>query len=83
MQSNPSNNNHINHIFMRENDLIELRSDVKDIKDALLGGGTHKDKGILDRLTKTETRISTLERVFWLALGGGSVIVFVLNVIIK
>ena len=45
---------------MRENDLIELRSDVKDIKDALLGGGTHKDKGVLDRLTKTEKRISTL-----------------------
>lgn len=61
----------------------ELASDVKDIKDAILGGGTHKDKGVLDRLTKTETRISTLERVFWVALGGGSVIVFLLNVIIK
>jgi hypothetical protein len=59
----------------------ELASDVKDIKDAILGEGTHKNNGVLDRISRNETRITALEKFFWTAIGGGSLLIIILQLL--
>lgn len=59
---------------MTNNEFNQLSSDVKEIKDALLGSGTHQKNGLIERICKTENRISKIERLIWICSGGAIVI---------
>ena len=57
---------------MTNTEFIELKNDVKDIKSALLGEGTHKDNGIIDRVCKAEKTIQAHNKVLWAVSGAVS-----------
>lgn len=65
---------------MKECDLDDLRSDVKEIKHALLGDEFNKN-GIVQRVEKVEAKLSVHERYAWLVIGGGAVLIFITQLI--
>lgn len=56
-------------------DFNQLRDDVKEIKDALLGNA-FKKKGIIDAVNEHTRKIEDLEekwkRLLWIAIGAGA-----------
>ena len=59
----------------------QTASDVKEIKDALLG--TDYQTGRLYQIDRHEKRIGRIEKVLWTASGVAIVVTFILKVLIK
>lgn len=60
--------------------LNELRNDVKEIKNALLGDDFNKN-GLVQRVEKVEAKLSLHDKYFWLAIGGGSLLIFATQIL--
>lgn len=65
---------------MKECDLEDLRSDVKDIKNALLGDEFNKN-GLVQRVEKVEQKLSLHEKYIGYVIGGGAVIIFITQLV--
>lgn len=67
---------------MKETDFNQLKSDVSEIKNAILGEGYHKDSGLIKRVCNTEKRITGHDRILWM-LGGAYVLILAIAGIIS
>ena len=71
---------------MNTEDFLQLRKDVKDIKNALLGSDTYGQKGIVQRLSDVEREVDQLKDfkskiVYWTA-GAAALATGIVNVIL-
>lgn len=66
-----------------KSDVIDTTAtDVKEIKVALLGD-QYRPNGLVSQRAKDHKRIVRIERILWTAAGAGSVILFIVEVILK
>jgi hypothetical protein len=62
---------------MNDRDFDQLTNDVRLIKDALLGGGLHKNTGLIDEQCKLKKRVDAHDKIFWM-MNGAYVLVILL-----
>lgn len=67
---------------MENCNLNELTSDVKEIKTALIGDEFNKN-GLVQQVQGHDKRLSILEKAFYICFGGGTVIVFLTQIVIS
>ena len=66
-------------IMIDDGSFNKLQSKVDQIHDFLMGEGMYKDAGAIDRIKSVETEQRLMKKWFFLAIGGGSVVVFLLK----
>jgi hypothetical protein len=66
---------------MSDNDLTQLKNDIREILNCLKGSDMMKDNGLICRVDKAEKKLKLHDYYFALAFGGGAVIIFIIKII--
>lgn len=73
-------NQSIHEVHTKINNLeTKIHSEIEDSEETIISKINSLDKTIKDHIDKQDKRISRIEKWFWLAFGGGGVLLFLLD----
>lgn len=64
-------------------EISEIKQMLTDIHVVVVGSVHDRESGLLERVKKLEKKGDSFSRIFWLVVGGGSVICFLIKLLLK